>query len=524
MLSLVLFSCEKEPVMTPVELESFSILRKHNPRLRKDIRFTIEGERVTGVLPEYMTSTELVANFSVTRDQGLYVDGVLQDSGHSVQDFSHPIIYELPLAGGVTKKYEVILEREEEQAPADLPVIRITTENGQAIDSKKNYVRGTITVEDKNHRYWDTTTFIAPMAIKGRGNTSWNFPKKPYRVKLDVAEGLFGYRKNRDWILLADYVDKTLLRNTVGMEISRIVGMDWSPAMINVEVWLNGKYEGCYTFTENKEISKGRVDIHPIGPLDNQGEALTGDYYLEIDQELDKTVSWWTEQCRIPLMCSEPDVLTPQQEAYIKNYFASTEQALLGPDFQDPVTGYAQWIKVDSFVNAFIVNELTKNPDGNLRKSTYLTKERGKKLKLYHLWDFDLAMGNCNYLDQDFQATNGPEGWFVKTCSLNEVKDPQHKSLNWYVRLFEDPAFCQRVKEKWNAVRPELEKIPDFIRQQTSDLERGAAERNFKRWDIMNQKFFNSVVVPGTYAGEVEYLIDFYTRRFQWMDAEIAAW
>ena len=175
-----------------------------------------------------------------------------------------------------------------------LPVIRITTDGNRSILDKETYVPGSIVFEDPDCLYSEVPYLECRMGIRGRGNTSWSFEKKSWKVKLDEKQTVFGFHKDKDWALLANYSDKTLLRNMVAMELSRIVGMRWTPAMVSTEVYLNGQYQGCYVLSEHKEVSKEKVDIQPATDQDNEGEAVTGDYYIEIDGHQDEPFWFWT--------------------------------------------------------------------------------------------------------------------------------------------------------------------------------------------------------------------------------------
>ena len=337
-------------------------------------------------------------------------------------------------------------------------------------------------------------------------------PKKPYKLKFDSKVSIFNLPEDKEWVLLANYADKTLLRNVVAMKLSEIVGMKWTPAMLPVEVYLNNDYIGCYTFSEHKKVSKNRVNLDIVTETDNTGDLLTGDYYFEIESRQDETTCFLSAINHIPMMFSDPEEPTSEQFDYIYNYFRDAELALNGSDFKDPEKGWQKYIDAESFAKAFIVNELTKNIDGNMRKSSFMTKERGKKLEMYHLWDYDLTIGNCDYMDSMSGgiATNGPEGWFIKTTSMDQ-------GTNWYIRMSQDPAFCAKVKEIWNRVYPELQEVAYFIDRQARLID-DAQERNFQRWDILNTYVWPNMVVTGKYSSEVAYMKDFYVKRLEWLN------
>lgn len=393
----------------------------------------------------------------------------------------------------VSEEEDDKLEKEEIARRQNIPVFYIDT-GGKGIYDKKNYVDGTITVKDPERLYSDVTEFTAPMGIRGRGNSTWSFPKKPWKVKFDEKISVLGLPADKEWCLLANYADRTLLRNVVAMELSNICGFSWTPRMISVEVYLNNEYQGVYTFCEHKKISADRVDI----------DTDAGDVYLEIEQQQDETTCWWTGM-GVPMMFSDPEEPSSEQLSYIKQYFEDFEASLYSADFDDPETGYAAYIDVDSFIDYFIVQELSKNTDGNLRKSTFITKENGQKLEMYHLWDFDLTFGNNGGYLHD------PEGYWVKDYAPGCVPGD-----NWYNRMFKDPAFAKKVRDRWNALLPQLRAIPDFIDTQALYLDK-AKDRNFEVWSIWESVDWVDCPSLGSYEKEIEFFKEFYTERLEWM-------
>lgn len=410
------------------------------------------------------------------------------------------------------KEEEEAARLEELAKQQNLPVVRITTVGGAEIVDKKNYVDGTITVSDPGKLYSDVETFTADMGIRGRGNSTWGWPKKPWKVKLDEKASILGMPEDKEWCLLANYADRTLMRNIVAMKLSEICGFSWTPRLCSVEVYLNDVYQGVYTFCEHKKVSSSRVNIEVIDENVTEGEALTGGYYFEIEEQQDADVCWWTSM-GVPMMFSEPETPNEAQQAYVKGLFADFEEALLGSSSADPEKGYAAYIDVESFINFYIVQELTKNIDGNVRKSSFLTKEVGGKLEMYHLWDFDLTLGNCGYFD--WRIGNGPEGFWVKDYASDSTLGG-----GWYQRLFEDPAFVDAVQKRWDELMPQLQAVAQFIDDQAYVLD-PAQKRNFSKWSIMESVDWVKFPSLGSYEAEVEYLKEFYTSRLQWLDTEL---
>lgn len=403
-------------------------------------------------------------------------------------------------------------QEEEIRKKQNIPVVRITTDGGAGIYDKKNYVKGSISISDPENMYSDVTMFTGRMGIRGRGNSTWSFPKKPWKVKLDEKASLLGMPADKEWALLANYADRTLVRNIVAMKLSEICGFSWTPRMRSVEVYLNDEYQGVYTLCEHKKVSSDRVNIDIVGESDNDGEAITGGYYFEIEQQQDETTVWMTGM-DVPMMFSDPEVPTDAQLAYAKKYFEDFEASLHSKDLADPAKGYAAYIDVPSFIDYYIVQELTKNIDGNLRKSSFITKERGRKLEMYHLWDFDLTLGNCGYFD--WSVGNGPENFWIK-----DFTPGSWKGENWFNLMMKDPAFVDQLQQRWNQLKPEFDKIPEFIDEQVFSLAK-AQERNFQKWSILESVDWVYFPSLGSYEKEVAYLKEFYTDRLAWLDREL---
>ena len=295
----------------------------------------------------------------------------------------------------------------------------------------------------------------------------------------------------------------------MALKISEICGFSWTPRLRSVEVYLNNQYQGVYTLCEHKKVSSDRVDIDVA---DESDAPEDGGYYIEMEENQDETTCWWTGM-GVPMMFSDPEVPTPAQLEYVKKLFSDFEASLYGSDMADPAKGYAAYIDVDSFINYYILQELVKNIDGNLRKSSFITKEAGGKMEMYHVWDFDLTLGNCGYFDG--AIGNGPEGFWIKDYTSGSWRGD-----NWFNLMMKDPAFVAKLKARWNELMPELSEIPDFIDDQALILDE-AQKRNFKKWDINSSVDWVKFPSLGSYEKEVDYLRYFYSERLEWLDNEI---
>lgn len=411
-------------------------------------------------------------------------------------------------------------------ALANFPRIDITTDDGRSVTSKNSYKTGSITFKDPARMYSEVTS-LGPvrMQIKGRGNTTWNAEggiKNPYRIKLDVHNKVFGMKGDKDWILLADVQDPTLLRNAVALRISRLVSMPWTPRYRAAEVYINNSYAGCYLLVEAKEADReNKVPVSPV--LEG---ATDGGYMLEIDDKSDDDKYFYSSYFGKKIKYKEPENPSSAQKSYIEGYVNSVEQLLRQQKF-DKDAGYWSKMEVSTFINNYIVQELTMNVDGNMRLSSYFAKDADTKLFMPMVWDFDLSLGNCTYLGRDFAlpyvdgSRDGPKGWFIRIRGGYPSENYGQKDT-YYQYLFKDPQFVSELKARWNAVKPRLDKIPDFI-DKMSEYNRLAYDHNAKGGK--NPRAGRSYTSPPdaftSWEGARDWLKSWYKTRLEWLDIEI---
>ena len=358
-----------------------------------------------------------------------------------------------------------------------LPTVYINTEDGAPIVSKTDYLTATLGIRSVGGEY---EMEDVSCQVRGRGNTTWEWPKKPYLIKLDKKESVLGMPKHKRWILLANFMDRTLMRNLVSMKVSSMTGLAWTPSCQPVELVLNGLHRGTYLLIEQVRVDKDRVNITEMSKEDNSGDALTGGYLLELDFHYDNEVQWRDThgscvqmEGGIPfgIKYPDPEDLTTTQETYIKNYVFHAAEALYGPDFTDPEKGYAHYLDVDSFVNYWLVFEVMGNHELANPGSVYMHKDRGGKLVAGPCWDFD--WGVLSY-------RTSPHG---KTGLIN-------RNAIWYARLFEDPAFAEKVRNRFQELLPQLETIPDYMDELQERLSR-SAKYNFRLWNPADDASMN---------------------------------
>ncbi|HEY0306539.1 MAG TPA: CotH kinase family protein [Acidobacteriaceae bacterium] len=383
-------------------------------------------------------------------------------------------------------------------ASTDLPVLTINTTDGAPVDSTDDYVDATLSISDPSN---PANNYTGTMGIKGHGNSTWPMPKKPYRLNLDDKAPLLGMTSDSNWILLANYDDKSMLRTDVSFEMSKMFGLAWTPNTAFVEVFLNDVYEGTYQLSEKVEVSKARLNIGSIDDTDNSGNDLTGGYIGEIDNYYGDTFMM-TSLVGLPIGIADPDPPTTTQSAYFSTAFTAAEASLYSANFTDTTTGWQAYWDKSSVVNYFLVEELSGNQDADDWSSDYFYKPRGDAL-FYRgpVWDMDIALGNTNY-----GAIQSPSVPWVIT------------QAKWYAQLAKDPAFIAAVKARWTAVRPQVLTLPTYIDTRAATLT-PAAQNNYSRWPTLGEKVWPNAVATGTYQGEVDYMKSWLDQRIAYMDA-----
>lgn len=395
----------------------------------------------------------------------------------------------------------------------NLPTIVINTKGAQDITSKEDEIASLVSIISEN----GTKLFQAEnTGVRGRGNASWQFPKKPYRLKFDSKQKLLDApAKAKKWTLINNYGDKTLMRNILAFEISRRMQMPYTAYCRPVEVILNGEYRGCYQLCDQIEVDKNRINIEEMEPEDTQMPELSGGYHIEIDSYAWSEKSMFVSQRGIPVTIKSPDDddIVQQQRDYITNYFNQFEQAVFADNFTDETEGYRKFINLDSYLRYFIIGELCGNPD--IFWSVHMTKNRNSdKFEFGPVWDFDIAFDNEKraYPTDRFND-------FLYTTSVNLASGTVRDIANRIVK--EDNAARKRLVEIWKTARAEqsitAESLLDYI-DQTAQLLNEAQTLNFLRWKILDQQVHENPQAAGSYQGEVDVLKNYIAKRVPKLD------
>jgi hypothetical protein len=333
-------------------------------------------------------------------------------------------------------------------------------------------------------------------------------PKRPYNLNLDTATGFLGMPAQRRWSLLANYSDKTLLRTDIAFNKLAAIynNLAWTPRTQFIDVYLNGSYRGVYQLTESIRLDPNRVNINPV-ISDSNGN---GGYLLEVCERLEDEFNFVSNN-EVSFNCSSPDTnLDVEIDGTsitifetIKTFVQEAEDALYGNDFANPSTGWQKYLDLDTFVDWYLISEITKNSDSIFYSSVYMYYDPAKgKLCMGPIWDFDLSMGNINYNNSE-----DPTGFRIK-------------SAHWMYRLFRDPVFVSAVKQRWNENFAQLSEVFAYIDLRAEFLNT-AQQQNFSKWLILDKYVWPNSRVTGSYAGEIAYLKSWLTTRITWLNTEI---
>jgi hypothetical protein len=474
-----------EPPIVLIEpaISQFSFLAKDNPSLDSDIILSISGNNITGTLPATADWQDMIATFEHT-GESLFINEITQEKGTSSNNFNDVQTYTVIMEDGREAIYNIDVV-----GFTGLPIIFVNTSGNVPIDSKEDYVEGNVTI--KGGRDFEDVAAVA-MEIRGRGNSTWEHPKKPFQLKLEDSSAFLGMPKKKRWIFLAEYSDKTLLRNTISFEMGYLSMLDWTPRSTFAEVYINDVYNGTYNISEKLEEGSNRVDIGDDG------------YLLEIDQ-LDRQdaddVYFYTGEYLVAI--KEPSLdWNDQQYDYIKDHINEFEEALFASNYTDPVNGYVKYIDVDTVVDWYLINEINKNVDSLFFSSIYFHVIPGEKIKMGPLWDFDLSFGNVDYAGDDFPL---PEGFWVKNNT-------------WIARMFTDSAFVEKVKTRFAYFKANQNLITDKIDAYADKLNL-AQGQNDDKWETLGIYVWPNPVIFDTYGEEVNYLKSWYSQRMNWLDS-----
>lgn len=493
---IIVESPVKDIPVTEKRIETFTFYAKDNPSdLLSDTKGLILGDSLVSVrIPYLVSSKQLIPTLTFNSDS-LY----LSESCDSVQFIADGFFYkgkELDFS----KDVNYSLYSRKDSIPdavytvevigfTGLPVMYINTEDNKSITSKDEYVNASISIISQRGNDISCDLDSMSVSIKGRGNSTWNLPKKPYKLKFSKKNSLFGEAKNKEWVLLANYTDKTMIRNATAFHLGDISNLDWTPCSHFVELYLNHHYMGTYQLTEQIKIAKNRVNVT------NKG------YLLEVDAKADDNdVTFYTTRNKIPFNIKSPKVEKGSNRYnWIKDHIQRIENDLYDGNFLSDTSYYKKYVDLKSFADWYLINEITKNNDAIMWTSCYMNVDSLGVLRMGPIWDFDISLGNVNY-----NGNMTYDGFWIKNAYFIS-------------KLFDDPSFVQLMRNRFNYFKAQIDSILNWINSQAVYLQYSAVE-NDNVWRTLYTETWPNYAISGSYQNEVAYLKYYLENRMDWLD------
>ena len=418
----------------------------------------------------------------------------VKSSSSSSEDSSSSLIESSSVESSSSEMVTLdVLELDDKEYPyADIPRVVIETENRVAIKDRETEIPAKLQIWGEKQ----PETEILDLTIRGRGNTSWwDMPKKGYKIEFVKKQSMLGMPKDKDWALIANYADRTLMRNYIAYRLSAALGAYYAPRCEFAELYLNGEYLGVYLMTETIKISENRVNI----PKNENSYIVEFDKKYKTDEQVVFSDVLLNNGTGKPLRVHDPKNATEKTLETLQKHVESFEEYLktieAGED--NEVEG---WMNVDEAVKHYWVQEFSKNVDASFSTSVYFSWIKGEKIMMGPVWDFDLGFGNIAY-----EGYRKPEEWHIR-------------NKYWNIYLFDDKIFAEQVKKKWSDEHHLFESVLDSIDKTSARLKK-AVKNNFKRWDILGLKKSWLLESYESYDEVVNDWKNWITKRIQWIDS-----
>ena len=374
---------------------------------------------------------------------------------------------------------------------AGLPRIVIETEGLHDIRDRETEFPSRLQIYGENA----PVSEVLELTVRGRGNSSFKMPK--YGMKLEFTDkvSFWGMPADRDWALVANFGDKTLLRNFMMTRLSEWLGARYTPRCRFVEVYLNRRYMGLYLLSETVKVSKHRVNIPK------------NDTTFLIEKESDKKMDPPFVRSYLDFAFHVKYPKNPSEESLelLQEHLSDFERFLFHGGVYKPGS-LAEWIDQDDFLLYYWVQEFSKNEDANFGRSIYMTWQKGGKIDFGPLWDFDISFGNESYL-----RNRGYDGWYIR-------------EKRWFRDFFRDSLFCEEIKRYWKENRSVFRALADSVPLYRSMISE-ALKNEYRRWPIMSNTENWALKDPyEDYDEAIQTMLDWMENRYQWIENSVDSW
>lgn len=499
----------EEPLSSTCELTSFSIYGSLNG-LGSTLEFSFD-EATSTYSAMYLKwidkdSPEMLIPTFTTDGEVVLVDGEPVSSGQTAISFADDVNITVRAEDGTTREYTVSLNCP--QINTELPVIRLQPES--EILDKENYINTVVTLYSPftESGWWGPEN--GTVEVRGRGNSTWGLPKKPYRLKFPEKVSPIGldHTKAKSWVILAQDMDKSLIRNHTAFELSRLLFNEadgyhdpsailFTPCSQFINVYMNDDYHGVYQMSDHMEQREGRIAVEELTDKDGDDpEKITGGYIIETDIH---EGNHFSPRMNIKMSYKYPDdkEYDPAQYEYITDFIGQMENVLYSGSFKDPQNGWRRYLDEKTLIDFIILKEFYGDLDAYT--STYMYKRRGvDKLFFGPIWDADKGWNNDNRV---------PHPQYPPQTSLMIYAGfymPSYVENDWFQRLWQDETFRRDVAARWNSVKDRMvAKVNEVLDTQPAAMSK-AIEANFEVWPFYYQASSEANMPAPTYGEEIE--------------------
>ena len=501
-------------------------LKASDNGLPKDIVFTLDKKSGTysAMYLKWIAkdNPEMLIPVFTTDGESVWCGDQKVVSGKTLVSFADDFVLTVKAENGDKKEYSVSFNCP--QINTELPVLRLQPETG--IVSRDAYVKTKLDIYRSGSAEGVWTADDEPVEVRGRGNSTWGLPKKPYRIKFPVKFSPVGldHAKAKSWVILAHDMDKSLLRNHLAFEISRILfnasenyhnegAVMFTPCSQFINVYMNDDYHGVYQMSDQMEVAKGRIDIDRLKAVDgSDASKITGGYLVETNIHHDEGYPVSFNSSRGIYMdhkYPKDDDCDIAQYRYMEDFIYKAESILYSYDFKDPQYGWRKWFDEKTLADYIIVKELAGDMDGYT--STYFYKRRGiDKIFFGPVWDVDKGWNN------DKRTPHG--NTLSQLMIYGGFYMPPYINPDWFHRFWQDEEFRKFVGTRWAQKREALvSKVLSELDSRPMSMSK-AIRANFSVWDF-NYQYSNEANMPArTYELEIQRMKDLTVQRAELLD------
>jgi len=450
--------------------------------------FEVNQEQMSagGCIP-YLFDFNLKPRFTVSEGATVYVNGVEQTSGSSTVDFSSPVTYTVVSENGVESNYTISITN------SGLPIVVVDQSTSISNGSWITWEQAGMTVRSKESD-WATDDVITIYNADGsknvdakvggirlRGNSTMKMPKKPFAIKFDEKQEVLGMPKHKRWVLLANWIDRTMIRNAVAFDLAHQTenawrdqsleqGMLWNPHGQNVELVIEGRHVGNYYLCEQIKIDGDRLAINDCydDVKKDSGVTIADDisnvgFLLEFDNAYDEDYKFTTSPRELPCMFKD----NPGTHiSTIKTKINTIDMNLSNGNYS---AAYEQF-DIYSIIDQWLVLESTMNNEWRYPKSVYMYINGNGKLSAGPVWDFDYqTFPNFNGINTiyNYYISKGESGVATPSFNINtlmySLNSSNGQKYMWYPLLFNDSTFKTALKSRWTKMKPYLLKSVSTI-------------------------------------------------------------